>query len=278
MQCALVIGGLDPGGGAGVVADLRAVAFAGAFGGAVVSLQTVQSTAGLRRAFAVPASLVVAQASEVLRHQRVRAVKVGALGSLENVRAVARLLRHHDAVPLVLDTPLSPSRGKGRLLANGAVEALRELLAPRATLITVNADEAAVLAFGHGARVRTVSEAHDAARWLVTQGGARAALVKGGHLENAAAIDVLAIRDATSGTARGTGVVLELRAGRVPGAGAHGTGCTLASLVAGRLALRLHARVTDATIIQAVQWAKRAHHAALVRAADVGDGARVLAF
>src|SRR6185437_11950870 len=80
LACALAIGGLDPGGGAGIAADLRAFAAAGAFGCAAAAVLTVQSTAGLRAVRAVPAREVTAQAAEVMRHQRVRAVKVGALG------------------------------------------------------------------------------------------------------------------------------------------------------------------------------------------------------
>lgn len=267
-RCALAIGGLDPGGGAGIAADLRAFAAAGAFGCAAVALVTVQSTAGLRGVKPLPAREVAAQAAEVLRHQRVGAVKVGALGSEGNVRAVAALLARHPRVPVVVDTPMAPTRARAngaqtRLLAARAVSALREALLPRATLVTANADEADALV---GQRVTTVGEAHDAALALVAA-GARAALVKGGHWGGASAIDVLAV----------DGDVTELRAKRLPD-GAHGTGCTLASLVAGRLAVRSGARVDPDTLVAAVRWAKRVHHAALARALDVGGPARVLSF
>jgi len=264
MPCVLAIGGLDPGGGAGLAADLRAFAAAGAFGCAAIAVLTVQSTAGLRAARALPARDVVAQAAEVLRHQRVRAVKVGALGSDANVRAVARLLAKHPGVPLVLDTPMTATRGAARLLAARAIAALRDELVPLATLVTVNADEAAVLA---GEPVRTVGEAHDAAL-AIARLGAAAVLVKGGHLSGASATDVLVV----------DGEVTELRARRIAAPAVHGTGCTLASLVAGRLARRATARVESATLVDAVRWAKRVHHAALVRAADVGGAMRVLVF
>jgi hydroxymethylpyrimidine kinase/phosphomethylpyrimidine kinase len=262
LSCALAIGGLDPGGGAGIVADLRAFAAAGAFGCAVVALVTVQSTAGLRRARAIAARELEQQASEVLRHQRVRAVKVGALGTVANVRAVARLLARHREVPAVVDTPMMPTLGRGRLLARGATEALRDELLPRASLITTNADEAGVLL---GESVRTVSEAHDAARALV-RAGASAALVKGGHLAGADAVDVLAV----------AGTVVELRARRLAAGAVHGTGCTLASLIAGRLAVRAKARMGRDELVDAIRWAKRVHHKALARAVDVGRGMRVM--
>jgi hydroxymethylpyrimidine kinase/phosphomethylpyrimidine kinase len=271
IPCALAIGGLDPGGGAGLAADLRAFHAAGAFGCAVIAVLTVQSTAGLRSARAMTAREVTAQAVEVFDHQRVRAVKLGALGSLENVRAVARLLDRNAKVPVVLDTPMRSTRStrrQARLLAAGALSAIRDELLPRATLVTANVAEAEALL---GERVRTVGEAHDAARELA-RGGARAVLVKGGHLDGPSAIDVLAI----------DGEVVELRARRLSVGPVHGTGCTFASLIAGRLALRETERIERDALVAAIRWAKRVHHAALSSAVGVGAGKRatmrVLAF
>jgi hydroxymethylpyrimidine/phosphomethylpyrimidine kinase len=264
MPCALAIGGLDPGGGAGILADLRAFEAAGAFGCAAVALVTVQSTAGVRSVRPVSAREVTAQVQEVLRHQRVRAIKVGALGSADNTRAVARLLARSKSIPSVVDTPLRPSRGRTPLTADAALAALRGELLPHATLLTANLAEVRAL-LGHG--VRSVGEAHDAARALAS-GGPRAVLVKGGHLRGPDAIDVLAI----------DGEVIELRAPRLPVGEVHGTGCTLASLVAGRLARRVRERVDHDTLVDAVRWAKRTHHAALRHAVKIGDGQRVLIF
>jgi hydroxymethylpyrimidine/phosphomethylpyrimidine kinase len=266
--CALAIGGLDPGGGAGIAADLRAFAAAGAFGCAAVAVVTVQSTAGLVAARAVPAREVAAQAAEVLRHQRVRAVKVGALGSEANVRAVARLLGRHPRLAVVVDTPMLPTRGAARLLAQRALAAVKDELLPRATLVTANVDEAQALL---GEPVRTVGEAHDAARALA-RGGARAVIVKGGHLAGPSAIDVLALAEGDE--------VVELRAKRLAIAPTHGTGCTFASLVAGRLAATegRGGRLDRDGLVAAIRWAKRVHHAALARAVDVGGTMRALMF
>ena len=262
--CALAIGGLDPGGGAGIIADLRAFAAAGVFGCATVSLLTVQSTAGVRGVRPVSAREVTAQATEVLRHQRVRAIKVGALGTADNVRAVARLLAEHRDIPAVIDTPILPTRGKARLLAARALSAMRDTLLPRASLVTANLDEVHALL---GEPVRTVGEAHDAARAL-TRSGPRAVLVKGGHMKGPDAIDVLAV----------DGEVIELRAKRLGVRPIHGTGCTLASLIAGRLALRAGRRLDRDTLVEAIRWAKRVHHGALERALSVGQGQKVLVF
>jgi hydroxymethylpyrimidine kinase/phosphomethylpyrimidine kinase len=273
LPCALTIGGLDPGGGAGIAADLRAFHAAGVFGCAAVAVITVQSTAGLRSARPIPARQLAAQAEEVLANQRIRAIKVGALGSRENVLAVARILTRPEMrdLPVVLDTPIRPTRGSALLLAPDARAAMRERLMPLATLVTVNLDEVRALL---GERVKTVSEAHDAARALV-RSGPRAVLVKGGHMTGPLAIDVLAIDDE----------VIELRARRLTLATTHGTGCTFAALVAGRLA-RAKARhgisptpsTPGGTLLSAIRWAKRVHHAALTRAADVGGGLRVISF
>ncbi|MCL2448314.1 MAG: hydroxymethylpyrimidine/phosphomethylpyrimidine kinase [Polyangiaceae bacterium] len=273
LACALAIGGLDPGGGAGIVADLRAFAAARAFGCAVVAVSTVQSTAGLVRARAVPAREVVAQAEEVIIHQRVRAIKIGALGDRANVSAVGRLLSRHPEIPAVVDTPMLATRGRRRLLAVDAISALRRDLLPYATLATLNlAEVEAVL----GVAVRTVDDARDAARALM-RFGARAVLVKGGHMAGTLAVDVLAVDRA----------LIELRARRLSLPPMHGTGCTLASLVAGRLAYGSHSTPAQArrrgrpgvdAIVAAVRWAKRAHHRALTRVANIGEGSQVIAF
>ena len=118
--------------------------------------------------------------------------EIGALGLLENVRAVARWLRRTPGVPVVVDPVMIATRGRSRLLAGSALAAMRDRLVPCATVVTANAPEAAALT---GQRVRTLAEARVAARRLVEM-GARAALVKGGHLKvRRDAVDVLAVGD-----------------------------------------------------------------------------------
>jgi hydroxymethylpyrimidine/phosphomethylpyrimidine kinase len=256
-SCVLAVGGLDPGGGAGILADARAIVRGGAFPCAVVAVQTVQSTRGLARAEPVAARLWVEQARRVLADQRVGAIKTGALGSAANVRAAARLLARHPRLPAVVDPVMLPTRGGAALLARSALAAMRRELVPRAALVTANAAEAEALT---GLRVRDAGDARDAARALVAI-GARAALVKGGHLSDARAIDVLATRDR----------VIELAAPRLrlrrP---VHGAGCLLASLIAARLA-------TGHDVVAAVRFAKRVHHALLAHPLAVGGPLAVLA-
>jgi hydroxymethylpyrimidine kinase/phosphomethylpyrimidine kinase len=256
---ALALSGWDPSGGAGAAADLRAFAKAGAWGCAAITVVTVQSTAGLRRAFPVPTDRVIAQAREILRHQDVRAIKLGALGSEENVVAIQRLVRAA-RLPFVMDPVLGATvaRPGARLVAPRALGAIGRLAA-RATLVTPNAAEAEALT---GLPVRSIDEAASAARELVRR-GARAALVKGGHLPGKRAVDVLCIGDR----------IVCLSAPRFA-IEAHGTGCTLASLAAGRLAV-LPGPLTDHGIVEALRWAKRTLTGWLSLAVRVGDGSLV---
>jgi hydroxymethylpyrimidine/phosphomethylpyrimidine kinase len=257
--CALAISGLDPGGGAGLAADLRAFQAAGVFGCGVVAMTTVQSTDGIRSARALPAARVLEMAREVLAHQRVSVIKVGALGSVANVRAVADLLSEVATLPVVIDPVMIASRGEAQLVDPKALRYFREALIPRAALVTPNAPEAEALT---RQRIRSVQDAQSAAEKLCLMGAA-AALVKGGHLSGARAIDVLVTRN---------GAVHHFSAVRLPiRTRVHGGGCTLASLIAGRLACgdELHA---------AIGWSKIKMQSALKNLKNVGGHLRVIMF
>lgn len=281
VPCVLAIGGLDPGGGAGVLADARAITATGAFACASVAVLTVQSTSGMRAATAVAKSELLAECTEVLKNQRVRAIKVGALGSDDNARAVGDFLAIHRELPAVVDTVMMPSRGRARLLEERGVAVLRDRVLPRAALVTVNAPEAEVLT---GRRVTRLDEAHDAALALLRL-GCRAVLLKGGHLGGPQAVDLLAIappaerRSSRDVTRRATAThVVELPAPRLDLPPFHGGGCILASLVAGRLAMTEDAYRADppTALGEAVRWAKELHHDALLKLRDVGGDMRVL--
>ncbi|MBI4700428.1 MAG: hydroxymethylpyrimidine/phosphomethylpyrimidine kinase [Deltaproteobacteria bacterium] len=229
--CALAVGGLDPCGGAGLVADLRAFAAAGVWGCAACAALTVQSTRGVRSVHAVPPGLLAAQIEELVADVPVRAVKTGALGSAANIRLVAALAERLPEIPFVVDPVMAPTAGgTGALLAGrGSLGAMRQL-ASRAALLTPNAAEAEALV---GAPVRTPAQAREAAVALVER-GARAVLLKGGHVgmggdgsDDGWVIDWLATR----------GRVVRLARRRRPGPAPHGTGCLLASLCAAALAL-----------------------------------------
>lgn len=261
--CALSVAGLDPSGGAGFLADLKAFHAAGAWGCAVAAVLTVQSTAGLASVHPVDPSLVRAQAERIFLHQTVRAWKTGALGSTDNVALAVALAEQHPDLPLVVDPVIVATRtdAGARLLDDHALAAMRRLVA-RAALVTPNVDEAEALL---GARVTTVEEAREAAVALVAM-GARAALVKGGHLAGPTAVDVLATR---------SGVRL-IEAPRVALAGDfHGGGCTLSALITGRLALH-DGPIGDDALEAAVRWSKERLTRAIAESVRVGEGLRVL--
>jgi hydroxymethylpyrimidine/phosphomethylpyrimidine kinase len=190
-------------------------------------------------------------------------MKTGALGSAANVRVVASIAAAHPRIPLVVDPVMLPTRGGARLLVARACGPLREHLIPRATLVTANALEASALT---GLEVRTALQARAAALKIVAM-GARAALVKGGHLlPGADAVDTLALR---------SGRVVELRGARLDLPPLHGGGCVLASLIAACLATTGAVR-READIEAAVREGRRLHRRALRRPVDVGGAMRVI--
>jgi hydroxymethylpyrimidine/phosphomethylpyrimidine kinase len=217
-------------------------------------------------------SELVAECTEVVKHQRVRAIKVGALGSEENARAVGDFLAIHRTIPAVVDTVMVPTRGRARLLDEGAVAVLRERVLCHAALATVNAPEAEVLT---GARVTRLDEAHEALLALLGL-GVHAVLLKGGHLGGTHAVDLLGI---AASPRRGAGPpprIILLSARRLSIAPFHGGGCILASLIAGRIAASGEAALEDKALIDAVRWSKKVHHAALRTTRDVGGDLRVM--
>jgi hydroxymethylpyrimidine/phosphomethylpyrimidine kinase len=216
---ALTIAGSDPSGGAGIQADLKTFHQHRVYGMAVVTLLTAQSTLGVTRVDVCATDLVEAQLDTLLDDLCPGAAKTGALGSAAMVHAVAERARRF-AFPLVVD-PVMISKHGAPLLDEDARVAVARRLMPLATLFTPNAHEAEALT---GRAVKTLPQARDAARALL-DAGARAVLVKGGHLEGDA-VDVLAF----------DGVVHELRAPRLDVRHTYGTGCTYAAAITARLA------------------------------------------
>lgn len=260
--CVLIIAGLDPSGGAGLAADQRAILATGTWPCPVCATITVQSTAGLVSAHPVDPALLTAQATEVLRHERVRAIKTGALGNDANVQATCDLLRAHRSIPAVVDPVLIATRSAAgaRLLDSDARRSLGELL-HLATVATPNTDEASEIL---GKPIRDEKDLEDAARELCAL-GPRAALIKGGHLPGDRSADVLHL----------AGRSHRFTSRRLPVPEFHGGGCTMASLIAGKLA-STEGKPTDAVIVDAVRSAKRRLSASIRAAVRVGDGLLVL--
>ncbi|KAA6213756.1 bifunctional hydroxymethylpyrimidine kinase/phosphomethylpyrimidine kinase [Streptomyces albofaciens JCM 4342] len=215
----LTVAGSDSGGGAGIQADLKTMLALGTHGMSVLTAVTAQNSLGVQGAWELPAEAVRAQFRSVVDDIGVQAVKTGMLSSPELVETVADLLAGLSA-PVVVD-PVGVSKHGDALLAASALDAVRTKLLPTATLATPNLDEVAQLT---GVRVREEADMRRAAA-AVLGFGPRWALIKGGHLEGDA-VDLL-----TDGTEEHW-----LRAPRHDNRHTHGTGCTLASAVAARLA------------------------------------------
>ncbi len=217
---ALTIAGSDPSGGAGIQADLKTFHQFGVYGEAAITLLTVQNTEGITRVECVPAELVVEQARAVIGDIAPQAAKTGALGNTEIVEALAGLAAEF-AFPLVVDPVMAGSQG-GALVSAEARNLIATRLVPRAFLVMPNLDEAAALT---GIEVKTAAAMREAAARLCAM-GAKAALVKGGHLEGPA-VDVL----------YADGAWREFTAARVDTRHTHGTGCTYSAAVTAALAL-----------------------------------------
>lgn len=217
----LILAGSDSGGGAGVQADIKAVTMMGGFAATAITAITVQNTLGVHGVHPLPLELIAAQARAVLEDIGTDAVKTGMLGSVEVVETVAALLDEAKA-PAVVD-PVMVAKGGHPLLPDAAVEAVRSLMIPRAALLTPNAPEAEALT---GLQVRDIDGQRRAGEALLNL-GAKAVLMKGGHVDGPTVIDLLMTTDGET--------VLE--AERIDTRHTHGTGCTLASACAAGLAL-----------------------------------------
>ena len=247
----LSIAGSDPSGGAGLQADLKTFAAFGAYGMAAVTALTVQNTTGVSKVAPVAAALVAAQIDAIFADIAVDAVKIGMLARPSTAKAIALSLQRAGAQNIVLDPVLRATQGAD-LSAAGLPRAILAHLAPLATLITPNLHEAAILT--GTAIARNAQDMEAQARALV-EAGARAALVKGGHLDGAP-LDVLCIQ---SGTRVFQGARVETR-------NAHGTGCALSSAIACLLA---RGRDLETAIEEAKRWLTQA----LAAGADMRLGA-----
>ncbi|RMI36550.1 bifunctional hydroxymethylpyrimidine kinase/phosphomethylpyrimidine kinase [Streptomyces triticirhizae] len=217
--CVLTVAGSDSGGGAGIQADLKTMLALGTHGMSVITAVTAQNSLGVDGFWELPTEAVRAQFRAVVDDIGVRAVKTGMLASAELVETVSELLTTVD-VPVVVD-PVGVSKHGDALLAPEALAVVRERLLPVATVVTPNLAEVAQLT---GVRVTEEADLPRAAEGLLAL-GPRWALVKGGHLAGDA-VDLL-----TDGTHEHW-----LRAPRHDNRHTHGTGCTLASAIAARLA------------------------------------------
>ena len=239
----LTIAGSDSGGGAGIQADLKTFAALGAYGMSAITALTAQNTLGVAGIHSVPPDFLAAQIDAVASDIGVHAVKIGMLHSPELVHTVAQAIDRH-ALPHVVLDPVMTSATGARLIEPPAVQALVAELFPRAALITPNLDEAALLL---GRPVESAADMPIAAQALL-QMGARAVLLKGGHLPGEQVLDLLIERGAEPHA---------MQHERVDTRNLHGAGCTLSSALAVFLAqdlpLRLAAEAARSYVLDAIK-------------------------
>jgi hydroxymethylpyrimidine/phosphomethylpyrimidine kinase len=213
----LIIAGSDSGGGAGIQADIKTVTALGGYAMTAITAVTVQDTTGVHGFHSVPPDVVADQIRVTLSDIGADAIKTGMLVSAAHVNAVADTLEKFSSIPLIVDTVMI-AKGGTALLDEAGVAAMRRRLFPLAALITPNAPEAAALT---GIAINTSDDAARAGAILREQ-GARAVLVKGGHLSGDTVTDVLINETGAH----------HFTSPRLSNPSTHGTGCTLASAIA----------------------------------------------
>ncbi|MBR0896416.1 bifunctional hydroxymethylpyrimidine kinase/phosphomethylpyrimidine kinase [Bradyrhizobium tropiciagri] len=244
---ALTIAGSDSSGGAGIQADLKSFAALGVYGASAITALTAQNTTGVSGIHPVPAAFVTAQIDAVFSDLDVGAVKIGMVAQAETIAAIADALTRWAPRHIVLD-PVMVATSGDRLLAAEAIDALRSLLFPQASLITPNLPEVAAL-LGEAVATSEADVERQGKRLLAM--GCCAVLVKGGHGHGAESIDYLIDAERS----------IALSAPRIATANTHGTGCSLSSAIAAGLAkgegMETAVRNAKAWITEAIAAADR---------------------
>jgi len=246
----LTIAGFDPSGGAGIAADLKTFAAHNCYGVAAVTALTVQSTLGVKSTHITSAATLRAQLETLLEDVAPAAVKIGMLGNKANAAVVAELLDRSNFTHVVLDPVARAQSGGAELLDAAGLKYLSEELMKRATVVTPNIAEAELLT---GMEIKDLAAMKTAAQKLV-EAGARAVVVKGGHMDKA--IDVFF--DGHD--------LLTFGGDRVKSENTHGSGCTFASAIAAELA-------SGKQLCDAVMLAKAYVVKAIEKSYAIGKGA-----
>ena len=244
----LAIGGFDPSCGAGVAADLKTFAAHGCYGIAAITSLTVQNTQGVEAVHHTSSSELREQLEVLVKDSEIAAVKIGMLGNRANAVVVGEFLDAHKFVHVVHD-PVMRSSSDSELLDSFGVKYLATELLKRSSVVTPNVPEAQALT---GVTIKDVGDMEAAARKLLEM-GAKAVVVKGGHMERA--IDV--VFDGKD--------LLALSGDKVKLENTHGTGCTFASAIAAQLAM-------GRSLVEAATLAKAYVVKAIEKAYPVGKG------
>jgi hydroxymethylpyrimidine/phosphomethylpyrimidine kinase len=266
MRTALTIAGSDSSGGAGIQADLKTFAAFGVYGTSAITAITAQNTLGIQAMAQLSADLVTAQVEAIAGDIALHATKIGMLATSAIVEAVAAAIKELE-LPLVVLDPVLVSTSGERLLDDDGIRALCAELLPQARVVTPNMPEAEVLS---GLRIRSIEDAHEAARRILRMGAA-AVIITGGHAIGEQTPGSGAPSDQTDGPTDVVDLLFdghtvhEYRAPRIESSRTHGTGCTFASAVAAGLAL---GRTLPASAEDAQRYVGRA----IAHAPAIGHG------
>lgn len=247
---ALTIAGSDSGGGAGIQADIKTFSALGVYAASVITAVTAQNTLGVRAVEDISARLIAAQLDTVFADLDMRAVKIGMVSRTETIAVIAEGLKSFSG-PIVLD-PVMVATSGDRLLAEEAIEALLTQLVPKATIVTPNLPEAALMT-GLPMATERAAIVLQADRLLTL--GAGAVLMKGGHGDGPESTDLLFDGE----------TMREFAAPRLETRHDHGTGCTLAAAITAYLA-------KGYPLGEAVRLSKSYLHAALEAGRHLGIG------
>lgn len=257
------IAGVDPSGGAGLLADIKTFSALGAYGCGVVAALTAQNTQAVTGVHTPPLDFLRLQIDTLFADVKIHAVKLGMLGTADIVASVADRLAHFDA-PFVVCDPVMVAKSGDHLLARNAVAMLIEALLPRSFMITPNLPEAGVLL--EQRPPETVKEMYGAAerlREMLPLSSERWVLLKGGHLPGSEVVDLLFDGDR----------MIELPSPRLDTKNTHGTGCTLSSAIAALLPQRAGGlRPVEAAVRDARNYLLRAIASADLLAVGQGHG------
>ncbi len=224
----LTFSGHDPSGGAGLQADIEAIASMGCHAATVVTALTVQDTADVKRVEPVDSFLVVEQARAILEDMPVAAVKLGLLGSIENVEVIHSILHDYPELPVVLDPVLMSGGSGGSLADDELVDAMLELLIPITTILTPNTLELE--------RLAPSGDSMDARAHILLEQGCEFVLVTGTHANNQSLVDAVRGPNPVVNVLYGNGQRLDSYPWERLPQSYHGSGCTLAAALAGLLA------------------------------------------
>ncbi len=248
----LTIAGSDSSGGAGIQADIKTITALGGYAACAITALTAQNTERVESIESVKPEFMLAQAESVLTDIGADCIKTGMLANAEMIEALVTLIKKYKTIPMIVD-PVMVSTSGDLLLEKGSFSLLKDQLFPLAMLITPNIPEAELLAHilisGEGGMIK-------AGKKIIEESRCQAVLVKGGHLKGDTIIDILVTKQ---------GDIERFTSPRIDSKNTHGTGCTLASAIATRIAL-------GETLSEAIKISRDYVKQAIHHAPDLGKG------